>query len=170
MECKIFLASLTAHTNGIIDGVWIDLTDDNAMDKIKAFKDARGGQEFFIGDSMASVSMDIGEYDDPYELFKFVYRLKDLDETQLDAYETIMNALGFERKEVLERVENWEFDAIEWNSGNIEEAVGYYFAELSGWLDYDDTLHKYFDYERFGRDICVNSEVCENGETIFVLR
>ena len=42
MECRIFLASLTAHTNGMIDGEWIDLTDNNAMDKIEAFMRVKG--------------------------------------------------------------------------------------------------------------------------------
>ena len=34
MECKIFLASLTAHTNGIIDGEWIDLTNTRALENL----------------------------------------------------------------------------------------------------------------------------------------
>lgn len=169
MECTIFLASLTAYTNDIIDGKWIDLTNANAMDKIKAFKDAREGHEFFIGDSMASVSMDISEYDDPYGLVKFVEQLKDLDETQLDAYEAIINELGFEREEVLEMVENWEFDAIEWDNGTLEEAVGRYYVELSGYLDYDETIRDCIDYEKYGRNICIKSDVCDDGKTIFVL-
>lgn len=169
MECKICWASLTAHTNGIIDGVWIDLTDASAMDKIKAFKDARDGHEFFIGDSMASVPMDISEYDDPDELVDFVERLENLDETQLEAYGAMMEELGLDREEALEKAEGWEFDAIEWNDGTIEECVGSYYAELSGWLDYDDTIRSYFDYEAYGRDICIDSYVCDNGKTIFVL-
>lgn len=169
MECRICWASLTAHTNGIIDGEWIDLTDDNAMDKIKAFKDAREGHEFFIGDSMASVPMEIGEYDDPYKLVTFVKRLENLDETQLDAYEAMVSELGLDREEALNKAENWEFDAIEWDSGNCEETIGYYYAEIGGFLDYDETISKYFDYEKYGRDICIESYVCDNGQIIFVL-
>lgn len=170
MDCKICWASLTAHTNGVIDGEWIDLTDANAMAKIKAFMDAREGHEFFVGDSMASVPMDISEYDSPYELVKLVGRLKDLDETQLNAYEAMVSEVGLDREEALDKAETWDFDAIEWDGGNIEETVGRYFAELSGWLEYDDAIRKYFDYEKYGRDICIKSDVCDNGNTIFVLR
>lgn len=169
MECRILLASLTAHTNGMIDGEWIDLTDNNAKDEIKAFMDEREGHEFFIADNVASVPMDIDENDDPYKLVDFMKRLEDLDEIQLEAYETIMNESGWYRKEALDTVENWEFDAIEWKDGSIEKAVGYYYAELGGYLDTDDTIRKYFDYEKYGRDICDERYVWDNGRTIFVI-
>lgn len=169
MEYRIFLASLTAYNQGMIDGVWVDLKDANAMDKIKAFKDAREEHEFFISDSMTSVTMNISEYDNTDELIAFVKRLENLDALQLEAYDAIMSELDFEREEALDKVENWEFDAIEWDGGNIEEAVGGYYAELSGWLEYDETIRIYFDYEAYGRDICIDSEVCDNGDTIFVL-
>lgn len=169
MEYKIFLASRTAYTRGIIDGDWIDLTDANAYEKIEDFMDEREGQEFFIADSMESVPMDIGEYEDPYALVDFVERLENLDETQLEAYEAIMNELGLEREEALDIAENWEFDAIEWDGGSIEVCIGYYYAELNGWLDYDEAIWRYFDYEKYGRDISVKHDVCENGKTIFVI-
>ena len=169
MECRIFLASLTAHTNGIIDGNWIDLIDNNAMEKIKAFKDAREEHEFFIADTSASVPMEISEYDDPCYLVDFVKRLEDLDETQLEAYEAIMNESGWGREEALDTAENREFDEIDWDYESIEESVGYYYAELNGFLDYDETIRRYFDYEAYGRDICIESDVYDNGKTIFVM-
>ena len=170
MEYKIFLTSLTKYTNGIIDGEWIDLTDNNAKDKIKAFMDEREGHEFFISDSSTSVAMDIGEYDDPCELVDFVKRLEELDVTQLEAYDAIVSELGWSRKEALDTAENWEFDAIEWNSGSIEKCIGYYYAELNGYTNNDDyIIRKYFDYESYGSDICSESHVCDNGNTIFVI-
>lgn len=170
MEYKICLASLTAHTNGIIDGEWIDLTDAKALEKIDAFMDAREGHEFFISDSMTSVPMDISEYDDTHKLVDLVKRLEKLEETQLDAYEAMVSELGWEREEALEKAESWEFDAIEWNDdGNIEERVGYYYAELNGYTDNKDCIiSRYFDYESYGRDICIENYVCDNGKTIFV--
>ena len=170
MECKIFLTSLTEYTRGIIDGEWIDLTDNNAKDKIKAFMNEKEGHEFLISDSSTSVAMDIGEYDDPYELVDFVKRLEELDETQLNAYDAIVSELGWYREEALGTAENWEFDAIERNSGSIEQCVGYYYAELNGYTDNKDSIiSRYFDYESYGRDICIESYVCENGNTIFVI-
>ena len=169
MECRIFLASLTAHTNGMIDGEWIDLTDNNAKDEIKAFMDEREGHEFFIADSSTSVAMDIGEYDDPFYLVDFVKRLEDLDETQLEAYEAIMNESGWCREEALDKAESWEFDVIDWDCASVEKSVGRYYAELSEFLDYDETIRRYFDYESYGRDLCINNYVCDNGKTIFVL-
>ena len=169
MECRIFLASLTAHTNGMIDGEWIDLTDNNAMDKIDEFKDEREGHKFFIPDSSTSVAMDIGEYDDPYELVELVERLEDLDETQFEAYETIMNESSWCREEALDTAESWEFDAIEWKDESIEKTVGYYYADLGGYMDIDYTIRKYFDYEGYGREICEESYVWDNGRTIFVI-
>ena len=170
MECRIFLASLTAHTNGMIDGEWIDLTDNNAMDKIDAFMDEREGHKFFISDSSTSVAMDIGEYDDPYELVEFVERLEDLDETQLDAFDAMVTGLRLDREDALDKAESWEFDVIEWDWESIEESVGYYYAELNGYTNMaDDTIRKYFNYEAYGRDICIESDVCDNGKTIFVI-
>lgn len=171
MECKIFLTSLTAHTNGIIDGEWIDLTNTKALEKIDAFINAREGHEFFIADSMASVYMDISEYDDPHKLVDLVKRLQNLDDTQLEAYDVMMSELGWEREEALEKAESWEFDAIEWNDdGNIEERVGYYYAKLNGYTDTNDyIISRYFDYESYGRDICIKNDVADNGKTIFVI-
>lgn len=170
MECKIFLTSLTAYTRGIIDGEWIDLTDNEAEEKIKAFMDKREGHEFFIADSMASVYMDISEYDDPHKLVVFVKRLQNLDDTQLEAYDVMMSELGWEREEALEKAESWEFDAIEWTNGSIEECVGRYYAEGDGYMDHDDyKIRIYFDYEAYGRDICIENYVCDNGKTIFVI-
>ena len=112
----------------------------------------------------------IDEYGDPRELVDLLERLKDLDETQLEAYETIINELGWDREEVLDMVENWEFDAIEWNDGSIEETVGYYYANLNEYTTIDDgTISKYFDYEAYGRDICLKSDKCDNGRTIFII-
>lgn len=170
MECNIFLTSLTEYNKGIIDGEWIDLTDTKALDKIDEFMGEREGHEFLIADSSASVPMEISENDDPYELFDLVERLKDLDETQLDVYETIMSELGWEREEALEKAESWEFDVINWDCASIEEAVGYYYAELNGYTDNDDyIISRYFNYEAYGRDICMESDVCDNGKTIFVI-
>ena len=170
MECRIFLASLTAHTNGMIDGEWIDLTDNNAMDKIETFMDEREGHEFFIADNVASVPMEISEYDDPFYLVDFVKRLEDLDKTQFEAYETIINETGLDLEEALDKVEKWEFDAIEWDHNtSIEECIGYYYADLNGFLDYDEIIRMYFDYESYGRDICIEAYVCDNGKTIFVI-
>lgn len=170
MEYKILLTSLTAYTNGIIDGEWIDLADNKALETIDEFKDARGEHEFFIADSMMSVPMDISEYDDPYKLVDLVKRLENLDETQLEAYDTIMNELGWEREEALDKVESWEFDAIEWNDGTIEECVGRYYAEQEGYMEKENyKIRIYFDYESYGRDICIDNYVCDNGKTIFVI-
>ena len=170
MDCNIFLASLTEYSEGIIDGEWIDLTNTYAKEAIDAFKVARDGHEFFIADCSASVPMEIGEYDDPYELVDFVERLEDLDETQLEAYETIMHELGWDREEALDKVESWEFDVINWDWASIQESVGYYYADLYGYTNTaDDTLRKYFDYEAYGREICLESDICTNGNTIFVL-
>lgn len=168
MECRICWASLTAYTNGIIDGEWIELTDTRAVEKIDEFKKKREGHEFFIGDSMTSVSMNISEYDDPYELIKFVKRLGNLTETQLEAYDVMVSEVDMDREEALEKAEDWEFDAIEWDGGNIEKAVGRYYAELDGLLDYGERIRSYFDYEKYGRDICINSYVCDHEKTIFV--
>lgn len=152
MEYKILFASKTAFANGngIIDGEWIDLKDKNAIKKIDAFKNAREGHEFFIGDSMASVYLDISEDDNPRELVNLVKRLEKLDNTQLEAYDVIMSELGWEREEALKKAENCEFDAIEWNDGSLEESVRRY-------------------YESYGRDIFAKNNVCDNGETIFVI-
>lgn len=170
MECKIFLASLTAHNKGMVDGEWIDLKDNKAKDKIKAFMDAREGHEFLIANSIASLPLDISEYDNPFKLVALVERLKNLDETQLEAYETIMYELGWSREDALDKAENWEFDAIDYNCTSIEKSVGYYYAELIEYTNMaDSTISKYFDYERYGRDICEDNYICDNGRTIFVI-
>ena len=170
MECNIFLASLTNYNKGIIDGGWIDLTDTKAMENIDKFRRERKGHEFFIADSSASVAMDIGEYDGLYDLVDFVNRLKDLDETQLEAYEAIMRGLGWKREEALDKAESWEFDVIDWDCESIEKAVGYYYAELNGYTNMADyIISRYFDYEAYGRDICLKSDICDNGKTIFVI-
>lgn len=170
MECKIFLTSLTEYNKGIIDGEWIDLTDTKAIENLDKFRREREGHEFLIADSSASVPMKISENDDPYELFGLVGRLKDLDETQLEAYETIMHELGWEREEALDKAESWEFDVINWDCASIEKAVGYYYAELNGYTDNDDyIISRYFDYEAYGHDICLENDVCDNGKTIFVI-
>lgn len=170
MECKIFLTSLTKYNKGIIDGEWIDLTDNNAEDKIEAFMEEREGHEFFISDASTSVAMDIGKYDDPYNLVDFVKRLEDLDETQLEAYDAMVTDLRLDREDALDKAESWEFNAIDWDCASIEESVGYYYAKLKGYTNMADaTIRNYFNYEAYGRDICIESYVCNNGKTIFVI-
>ena len=170
MECKIFLVSSTKYKKSIIDGEWIDLTDNNALDKIDKFMDERQGHEFLIAGSSASVPLEISENDNPYKLVDLVKRLKNLDKTQLEAYEAIMYELGWQREGALDKVENWEFDAIDYNCASIEEAVGYYYAEILGYTSMvDDKISKYFDYKAYGSDICDESYVCDNGSTIFVI-
>lgn len=169
MKCKIYLVSLTEYNKGMIDGKWIDLTDNNnARDEIEAFMDAREGEEFFIADNVASVPMEISEYENIFELVDFVKRLEELDETQVEAYEAIVSELGWDREEALDTAESWEFDAIDWNDESLETAVGYYYAEISGYTA-DNTIRSYFDYEKYGRDICIESDVCDNGKTIFII-
>ena len=170
MEYRILFASKTAFNKGIIDGEWIDLTNTKALEKIDAFKNAREGHEFFIADSITSVSLDISEYDKPRELVALVSRLEELNTTQLEAYETIMVELGWERTEALDTAESWKFEAIKWNNNeSIEKRLGYYYAKLNGYIDKGYIISNYFDYEKYGRDICIENYVCDNGKTIFVI-
>ena len=167
---RIFYENLGLYNEGIISGEWIDLPVSD--EELEAVRNRTGydetHEEYFIADFETDADgLTVGEYDD-------IDELNELAEL-IDEDPDIVSALLYHGYYTAEEIRDKKDDVLVIDNSNtmtLEEAVGYYYAELNGIENQLGGLSYYFDYEKYGRDIVLEGSFYEaqDGTIYEVLR
>jgi len=154
---KIFLTNLGKYNEGELVGEWVDLPVDDDFEQ--AFADIGIGtedefgqpyEEWFITDYETEVGMDIGEYDDIYELNELAETLSSFDGYDLEVIKAYMENFNDNIDSAIDIVEDGDYSVYEncYDMGDVAEQI---YSETGGFDR--ETLENYFDFEAFGRDV-----------------
>ena len=149
---KIFLTNLGKYNEGYLIGEWVNLPiDDEELEEVKK----RIGinelyEEWFISDYETDIDgLEISEYDNIEELNEVAEALENLDETDLEIVEAMLEK-GASIKEALDGKDDC---MIYYNCDDMSDVAEQY-CEECGLLDLiPENLRYYFDFEAFGRDM-----------------
>jgi len=160
-----FITNLGKYNEGELAGEWHDFpTTREAI--FRTFEeigiDGVCYEEFFITDydcEAKGLSEHLGEYAGVDELNYLASKIESLTEWELEAYEAAVEAGDYSTdiKDLINLTENLGcFDYMPGIDGYYD--LGYYWVEESGCYDTKGmgSLTNYIDYERFGRDICLD--------------
>lgn len=152
---NIYLTNLGKYNEGELVGKWVSLPTLNGFDEhLEEIGINEHYEEWFITDYETDIpGLDIGEYDDIYELDEMAERLEDLDEEASEViYAALENGNSFEQ--ALEIYEKGDY-RIYYNCNDAED-VAHEVVEECGYLDQmPENLRFYFDYKAFARDLSI---------------
>lgn len=154
-EIRIFLTNLGKYNEGDLVGTWVDLpVEDNFQSAFAEIGIGDGYEEYFITDSETDIpGLNIGEYDDIYQLNELAERIQDMDEYQIVGMGLYMD-LGYDFEDAIERSE----DISVYQDCHTMTDVAYQYVDMIGGVNElgQETLEMYFDYDAYGRDLEIN--------------
>ena len=164
MEMSIFITNLGKYNEGCLIGKWVRLPV--PLDKLDAVLAEIGindeYEEYFITDfesSFVGMSAAVGEFSSVEalnELAETIDGLSTDEEEKLGALlESELCNNIYEIAELVERLD--DFDLLK--GIDDDEGLGFYYAEECGCLEIPENLKTYFDYEAYGRDIRLESNI-----------
>lgn len=157
---NIYLTNLGKYNEGELVGEWLNLpaTDE----EIEAVRERIGinerYEEWFITDYETDVDgLTVDEYDNIDDL----NRLAEVIEDDPEGVAALIYFGYSDAEEIAENLDN--LIHIEGGTSmNMDESIGYYYAEECGTLDgIPENLRYYFDYEKYGRDIRLEGQFYE---------
>ena len=160
----IYLTNLGKYNEGCLMGEWVKLPVDK--DKLQEVLDRIGinqqYEEYFISDyETLFANLHISEYasiNDLNELAERVDGLADYDYEKLAAVLECESSMSI--AEILEVIDNLDnFDLL----ADVEddEALGEYYADVGCiFHNIPDSIQRYFDFEAYGRDVRLESNMC----------
>ena len=162
MSIKIYITNLGKYNEGCLIGQWVKLPV--SKDKLKDVLDEIGindeYEEYFITDSETSLSgmkYVITEFSNIValnELAELIEELSEEDNNKLNAVLECDYCSSIEDvKKIISELDNFELlpEIID------NEELGYYFAEEVGCLNIPEEVKSYFNYEKYGRDMRIES-------------
>ena len=164
MSMEIFLTNLGKYVEGYLVGQWVKLPvpEDKLESILKEIGINDEYEEYFITDyetSFCGLRDVLGEYESIEmlnELAEMLEALSSDDEDKLGAVletESYRNATDI--KELVERLD--EFDLIP--DINDDDDLGRYLLDECGVLEVPEYLKSYIDYEAYGRDARLESNL-----------
>lgn len=164
MRMEIFLTNLGKYVEGCLVGQWVKLPvpEDKLESVLKEIGINDEYEEYFITDyetSFHGLRDVLGEYESIEMLNELAEMLESLssdDEDKLGAVletESYRNATDI--KELVERLD--EFDLIP--DINDDDDLGRYLLDECGVLEVPEYLKSYIDYEAYGRDARLESNL-----------
>ena len=164
MRMEIFLTNLGKYVEGCLVGQWVKLPvpEDKLESVLKEIGINDEYEEYFITDyetSFHGLRDVLGEYESIEmlnELAEMLESLSSADEDKLGAVletESYRNATDI--KELVERLD--EFDLI--TDINDDDDLGRYMIDECCCLDVPEHLQNYIDYESYGRDVRLESNI-----------
>ena len=163
---KIYVTNLGKYNEGELIGKWLELPASN--EEIEKTLEAIGisdepdengvyYEEYFITDYETEFDgVKIGEYDSIDDLNELAETLDDLDEDEKEVVNAIMGE-GYSLDDAIDKKDDV---MIYYNCSNMTEVAEEY-AEQVGLLDsIPENLRYYFDFEAYGRDIRLESNMC----------
>ena len=157
---SVYVGTYKKYNEGSLFGDWLDLTQYADKDEFLQacaelhadetepefmFQDHEGINEKFISES--SISDDF---------FEFQTNTADFDDEKLEAYETFISVFG--NDDIAQFEESFQ------GAYNSEEDFTYQYVEDCGYLSgVPETVARYFDYEKFSRDLFISDYHYDNG-------
>ena len=157
---NIFYTNLGLYNEGMLSGEWISLpvSDDELSEVMNRTGYDETHEEYFITDFETDINgLTVEEYDSIEELNK----LAELIDDEPEKVEALLY-FGFNSaEEISEKMDDVSYICKIEGFSSMEYEVGYYYAEEVGCLDIPENLKTYFDYEAYGRDICLEGSFYE---------
>ena len=159
---KIYLTNLGRYNEGYLVGKWVKLpVCEEVLDKVlKEIGINEYYEEYFITDyenDIVGIGDVISEYSSVQALNELAQRLEDLSADEADKLGAVLEYEACRSvSEVLELLDKLdEFDLL--TDVTDDEELGYYYAEEYRCIDIPEHIQPYFDYEKFGRDVRLQS-------------
>ena len=159
---KIFITNLGRYNEGYLIGKWVKLpVCEDVLDKVlKEIGIDEYYEEYFITDyenEIIGIGDVISEYSSVQALNELAQRLEDLSDDEADKLGAVLEYEACRSvSEVLELLDKLdEFDLL--TDVTDDEELGYYYAEEYCCIDIPESIQPYFDYEKFGRDVRLQS-------------
>ena len=159
---SIFLTNLHKYNCGILCGEWLKLPIPQEELEAVIGRIGSEGDEFFITDyEVLFGNLHISEYASIQELNELAEKidgLADYDYEKLGAVLECESCMTI--AEILEIIDELDsFDLLA--EVDTDEALGEYYADV-GCIFYGipDSISRYFDFEAYGRDIRLESNMC----------
>lgn len=159
---SIYLTNLNRYNNGVLCGEWVKLPIPEEELETVLHRIGTENDEFFITDYETLLgNLHISEYasiDDLNEFAERVNGLADHDYEKLAAVLECESSMSI--AEILEIIDDLDsFDLL----ADVEddEALGEYYADVGCiFHNIPDSIQRYFDFEAYGRDIRLESNLC----------
>ena len=159
---KIFITNLGKYTEGYLIGKWVKLpvSEDKLNEVLEAIGINEYYEEYFITDyenEIIGIGDVISEYSSVQALNELAQRLEDLSDDEVDKLGAVLEYEACRSvSEVLELLDKLdEFDLL--TDVTDDEELGYYYAEEYCCIDIPESIQPYFDYEKYGRDVRLQS-------------
>ena len=159
---KIFITNLGRYNEGYLIGKWVKLpVCEDVLDKVlKEIGIDEYYEEYFITDyenEIIGIGDVISEYSSVQALNELAQRLEELSDDEADKLGAVLEYEACRSvSEVLELLDKLdEFDLL--TDVTDDEELGYYYAEEYCCIDIPESIQPYFDYEKFGRDVRLQS-------------
>ena len=161
----IYLTNLGKYNEGCLIGEWVRLPVDK--DKLQEVLDHIGidGQqyeEYFISDYEALLSnLHISEYASITELNELAEKIDGLADCDYEKLGAVLECeSGMSIAEILEIIDELDnFDLLE-SVYDYESLAEYYIENGYIFNDVSDQIKSYIDYQRLGRDIIYDGNIC----------
>lgn len=161
---NIYVGTYHKYNCGSIRGKWLELplTDDELKSELDWIADTETDPEFMIQDFETDLNIKIEECDNIDELNELARRTNNWSETQKEVFGCMVDDWGADTEDAIEKVDNYEYWYID--GDNDEELAQNYIDELGGFDCLSrETLERYFDFERFGRDLAFDFTKTDSG-------
>ena len=161
---SIYLTNLGKYHEGCLIGEWVKLPIDK--DKLQEVLDRIGinerYEEYFITDYETLLSnLHISEYASINDLNELAERIEGLADHDYDKLAAVLECESCTSiAEILELIDDLDsFDLL--TEVENDEALGEYYAEVGCiFHNVPDSIQRYFDFEAYGRDIRLESNLC----------
>ena len=159
---KIYLTNLGRYNEGYLVGKWVKLpVCEEVLDKVlKEIGINEYYEEYFITDyenDIVGIGDVISEYSSVQALNELAQRLEELSDDEADKLGAVLEYEACRSVsdvfELLDKLD--EFDLL--TDVTDDEELGYYYAEEYRCIDIPEHIQPYFDYEKFGRDVRLQS-------------
>ena len=148
---KGYITNLGKYNEGQLIGKWIDFpVSDEDLEKV--YEEIGINEEYeevFFTDWEDDFGMEFGEYENIDDLNELAEELQQLDNYDLEKFEALMEAEGYNAREALDRLN----DAVFYPNMELIDVAEEIVNVCYGFKNVDDIFYRYFDYEAFARDL-----------------
>lgn len=160
----IYLTNLHKYNNGILCGEWVKLpvSEDKLESVLRRIGINKFCSEYFITDYETLLSnLHISEYASIDDLNEFAERVNGLADHDYEKLAAVLECEGsmsiVEILEIIDDLDNFDLLA----DVEDDEALGEYYADVGCiFHNIPDSIQRYFDFEAYGRDIRLESNLC----------
>ena len=154
---KIFLTNLNQYNAGALVGEWLKLpvADEAELEAVlKRIGICQGSEEYFITDYESSITnLQIEEYASVSEVNELATRMDELNDWDYEKLCAVIEAESPTSVKAILALLN-ELDGFDLIPVENEEELGEFYAECCGiFTNLPDFVQRYFDFEKYGRDI-----------------